>query len=186
MKSIVVDKVVYEDLKYGSLIGFTVHYENWHGDAMCESLHCLMKKYKLNSIREFNVKFEYVAPTPMVLKKNKTKGIKMKNEVTIKKIVKFNENIEFFVGEDDRLSVHLKSSIKDFNIVIEKEVKELVEIKTGEFSFVYDFDKDERIKNAIKLIATGSDTEEAICKINSMEYLVSNAINYLNKKINSI
>jgi len=110
----------------------------------------------------------------------------MKNEVTIKKIVRFNENIEFFVGEDDRLSVHLKSSIEDFNIVIEKDVKELVEIKAGEFSFVYDNYKDERIKNAIKLIATGSDTEEAICKINSMEYLILNSIIFLNEKINSI
>ena len=111
----------------------------------------------------------------------------MKTEVTIKKIVRFNDDIEFFVGENDNLSIHLKSSIKeDDNIVVEKEVKELINIKAGEFFFVYDNDKDERIKSAIKLIATASNTEEAKYKINNIECYIINTINYLSENINNI
>ena len=73
MKDMREETMVYKDLKDGSLIEFTVHYENGHGDAMSESLHYLMKKYELNSIREFNARFEYVASAPIVpmVQKNK-------------------------------------------------------------------------------------------------------------------
>lgn len=98
----------------------------------------------------------------------------MSVKVVINKFITISEEdviVEFYTDKENKLGILLTKKIKKDNLIISKKVKKEIDIKDGEYSFIFTKNGN-KIKNEVMLIASSEDTKDTkdvLIKIEKME-----------------
>ena len=128
---------------------------------------------------------EILKNTPVGELNEKTQMDQMSVKVVINKVITISEEdviVEFYTDKENKLGILLTKKIKKDNLIISKKVKKEIDIKDGEYSFIFTKNGN-KIKNEVMLIASSEDTKDTkdvLIKIEKMEKIIYNTIDLVN------